>query len=165
VVVAASNHGIYDVLVGAHVVAAIVGFGSVAVSGVYGASARRLRPGTPDRAERPEQVEEIRRYFRGHNLVEYLVLVVPFLGVAALALRPGRHGYGDVWVVAGAVIWAAASVLLLFVVRPAEGAIRRAAGSGDRAGAGRYGTRLFWASVAMDVLFVTALAFMVTQPQ
>jgi hypothetical protein len=165
VVVAASTHGIYDVLVGAHVVAAVIGFGSVAISGVYGASARRLRAGPQDGADRPEAVEEIRRYFRGRNLVEYLLLVVPFLGVAALALRPGRHGYGDVWVVASEVIWVVAATLLLFVVRPAEGAIRRAAGTGDLGGAGRHGTRLFWASVATDVLFVTALAFMVTQPQ
>jgi len=172
-VLAASSQGTYDVLVAFHVVAAVVGFGSVAISGVYGASARRLSARTDDELrartrygqERPERVEEIRRYFRGRSLAEYLIVIAPFFGAAALASRPGHHGFGSLWVVAGEIIWVVASALLLLVVRPAEGAIRRAAGAGDLDAARAPGRRLMWASVVTDVLFVIALAFMVTQPR
>lgn len=155
--VATANHGLYDALVGAHVVAAVVGFGSVAVSGVYGATAR-----SPSRAE---TLEEVRRYFRGRGWAEYLLLTVPFFGLAALSVRPGHHSYSYVWVIAGEAIWVAAVALLLFVVRPAERAVRHAAGSSRPAAARGPGSRLLWASIGSNVLFVVALGFMVTQPR
>lgn len=151
---------VYDTLIALHVVSAVVGFGAVAISGVYGALARRS-PGA----------EETRRYFSGRGWAEYLVLVVPVFGAAAMGVRPGGSEFGDLWVIAGWVIWLAASGLLLGVVRPAEAAIR--AGDGVRAGedsghqiepAGRAATRLMWAAGASDALFVAALLLMVTQP-
>jgi hypothetical protein len=147
------NQGIFDVLVALHVVSAVVGFGSVAISGVYGAAARH-----PDR---PDSTEETRRYFRSPGRAEWLILVVPFLGLAALGLRPEGAHLGQVWVVAGFIVWVAAAVLLLAVVRPSEREIRHSTGDPPPVRAAR---RLMWASIGSDVLFVVALALMVTQP-
>ncbi len=145
---------VFDVLVGLHVVSAVVGFGAVAITGVYGAGAARpKRPGAP---------EETARYFRSRGWAEWLVLAVPFLGAAALGLRPQGADFGQAWVVAATVIWVAAAALLVGVVRPAERQIRAAiAGGGTAIPAGR---RLVWAAAASDVLFVAALVLMVGQP-
>jgi len=156
---------VYDVLVGLHVATALIGFGSVGLSGVYGGSAR-----SPD----PGRREEAARFFQGALRAQYLILVVPFLGAAALWFRPGGHDYSATWVLIGAVVWLLASALLLGVVRPAEDCLRRSLGPPSSPGSPPVaaadhepawsGTRLLWASVATDVLFVVALAVMVTQP-
>jgi hypothetical protein len=144
---------LYDALVALHVVSAVVGFGAVALSGVYGATARQ--------AERPEAREETARYFRSPGRAEWLILLVPILGAAALGARPEGSDFGAAWVVAAAVVWVAAAALLLGVVRPAERRIRTA---GNAAAAALAGRRLMWAAVASDLLFVGALVLMVGQP-
>jgi hypothetical protein len=172
VVASAHGHpGIYDALVALHVIAAIVGFGAVALSGIYGGLAAR-------QAE-PDAAEESARYFRSPGRAEWLILAVPVLGSAALGFRREGAGFGDTWVVAALVIWAGAAGLLLGVVRPAERDLRRAATastasspSGREAGAGagsslpvaRPARRLKWGAAACDVLFVAALVLMIAQP-
>jgi hypothetical protein len=168
VVATSSGHpALYDTLVALHVVCAIIGFGSVALSGWYGATASH-----PDR---PGSAEEAGRYFRSPGRAEWLVLAVPFLGAGALGLRPSGADFGATWVIAASVIWLAAAGVLLGVVRPAERRLRSAsrAGSADpvaagtdrvrRAGPGA-GRPLMWGAAACDVLFVVALVFMVGQP-
>ena len=175
--VSAGHPALYDTLVALHVVSALVGFGSVALSGLYGATARH-----PDR---PGAAEEAGRYFRSPGRAEWLVLIVPFLGVGALALRPSGADFADTWVISASIIWLAAAALLLGVIRPAECRLR-AAIADDRApssmaeggpgadlapfqltpapavaGAGR---RLMWASIGSDLLFVAALVLMIGQP-
>jgi Predicted integral membrane protein (DUF2269) len=145
------HQGIYDVLVGLHVVCALVGFGSVAISGVYGAAARR----SGDQGAS----EETARYFRSRGWSELLILAVPVFGVAAVGFRPAGADFAAVWVIGGLVVWAVASVLLVWVVRPAEKRIR-----GGGPGLHAPGSRLMWAAGASDVLFVVALALMITQP-
>lgn len=139
---------VYDALVAAHVVCAVVGFGSVALSGVYGGFARGSGSG-----------EDTARYFASRGWAEWLVVAVPFLGAAALASKPQKGDLADVWVIGGIVIWVVAAALLVGVVRPAEAGIRSGADPQ------RCGRRLMWSSVAMDVLFVLALGIMVTQPK
>jgi hypothetical protein len=143
----------FDALVALHVVSAVVGFGAVAITGVYGATA--ARPG------RPGAAEETARYFRSPGRAEWLILPVPFLGAAALGLRSGRDDFGAVWVIGAGLIWLLASALLLGIVRPAARQIRAGAAAGEAAPAGR---RLMWAAAACDVLFVAALILMIGQP-
>ncbi len=145
------HQGIFDVLVAMHVVCALVGFGSVAISGVYGASARRSGEQGPS--------EETARYFRSRGWPELLILAVPVFGATAVGFRPEGADFGDVWVIGGLVAWALASALLVGVVRPAEIRIR-----GGGADVHTSGSRLMWAAAASDVLFVVALALMITQP-
>jgi hypothetical protein len=172
VVVAASagHSGLYDALIALHVVSAVVGFGAVALSGLYGATARH-----PDRAR---ATEEAARFFRSPGRAEWLVLVVPFLGAAALGVRPSGADFADTWVIAASIIWLAAAALLLGVVRPAERRIRsdirplteggparpasvRPGPAPDLAAAGRL---LMWGAIGSDLLFVAALILMIGQP-
>lgn len=134
----------YDVLVGFHVTCALIGFGSVAVSGAYGALGRR-----------PENGAELKRYLASPGRAEYLILVAPVFGIAALAVRPSGSDFWSAWAIGGMVIWVAASAVLLGVVRPAEENLR-SSGTGA--------SRLMWAGGACDALFVIALLLMVTQP-
>ena len=108
---------LYDVLVALHVVSAVVGFGAVALSGVYGATARH--------GGRPDEGEEVARYFRSPGRAQWLILLVPFLGAAALGTRPEGADFAAVWVVTAAVVWLAAAVLLLFAVLPPSAASGR----------------------------------------
>jgi len=147
------HQGIYDALVALHVICAVVGFGSVALSGVYGAAARR-----PEHRSPPE---ETTRYFQSRGWPELLILAVPVFGAAALGFRPEGSDFGELWVIGGLILWAIAAGLLLAIVRPAERHIRQSEG---REKAGGPGARLMWAAAACDVLFVVALAIMVTQP-
>lgn len=138
----------YDALVAAHVICAVVGFGSVALSGIYGGFAGRSGPR-----------EETARFFASRGWAEWLVVPVPLLGAAALALKPEKGDFSDVWVMGGIVVWAVAATLLVLFVRPAEARIR------EGREVERSGRRLLWSSVAMDALFVVALGLMVTQPR
>jgi hypothetical protein len=183
VLLATRSHTPYDVLVGLHVAAAIVGFGAVALSGVYGGSA--TRPG------RDGALEELRRYFTAPARAELLITVVPVLGVVALAVEPGPDRLGQLWVAVALVLWVIASVLLFAVVRPAEAAIRREvisasgpaghpeapAGPGvaadgpvpgfDAGAVARLqtaGSRLRWSAAASDLVFFVALVVMVIKP-
>ena len=157
---------VYDVLVVLHVVTAVLGFGAVAITGAYGAIARH-----PDGAGARERGEEVRRYFASPSPVEYLVLVAPVFGVAAMTVRPGGSEFADLWAVAGMVIWVGAGGLLTAVVRPAEGRLRAAAAVATGPPTGpptgperRDASRIMWAAAASDFLFVVAVLLMVTQP-
>jgi hypothetical protein len=154
-VAAAHGHsGIYDLLVAAHLIAALAGFGAVALSGIYG--------GLAARSGEPGSAEESARYFRAPGRAEWLILAVPFLGAAALGARPSGADFGDVWVIGGLLIWAAAACLLLGVVRPAERDLRRTAAAGRPAT--DPARRLKWGAIACDVLFAAALVLMIAQP-
>lgn len=145
----------FDVLVALHVACAVVGFGTVAVSGAYGA----ITAGS-------DSPEESRRYFSSPGRAEYLVLAVPVFGAAALWVRPGGHDFAEVWVEAAFGIWAVASVLLLGVVRPSERRVRSGLGRPDgETGTANAARSLAWAGAASDALFVVALFLMVTQPR
>lgn len=164
----AGHPAAYDILVGLHVVCVVVGFGSVAISGAYGAIGRHAGR----RPLRPETAVELRRFFATDSKLEYLLVAGPLFGVAAMAVRPGGSEFGAVWGVAGVVIWLVASALLLGVVRPTTQEIRvagSAAADDDQAGeSARLGAacrRLALAAGASDVLFVLALLMMVTQPR
>lgn len=141
----------YDVLVVAHAVSAVVGFGAVAVSGAYGVIGRS------------GESEEVRRFFSGRARAEWLVIAVPLFGVAALSARPGGADYSSVWVVTGLGVWLLAATLLFLVVRPAQAAVR--GGLARSADIRRASGRLAWAAAACDLLFVVAVFVMVTQPR
>lgn len=144
---------VYDALVTAHVVFAVIGFASVAFSGVYGALARRSV-----HTEGSER-EEVTRYFDSRLWAEWFIVPVPLLGAIALAAKPHGGDFSEAWVVIGILLWAFATALLFAVVRPAEARIRA---SRDIDSSGK---TLMWAALVSDVLFVLALAVMVTQPR
>jgi uncharacterized membrane protein len=155
----------YDILVVAHAVIALIGFGAIGLSGVYGRTARRRG--------RPGALEELRRYFARPPLAEASVLAVGVLGFAAAGTEPRGGGVAQVWTMVGAVLWLAASAVWLRVVRPAEAVLRAGLAAGDATSpvpeaVGRRiddaGRRLSAAAATTSVLFVVALGFMVFQP-
>ena len=162
------DNAAYDAFVALHVAAAVVGFGTVALSGVYGGNARRL--------EKESAAEELRRYFRAPGRLELVLLGVPVFGAAALALDPGGSGFGELWVDVGLGLWVVAAILLLGIVRPAEAVLRRALHAaevpGDPAGDGLIsdkelpaaGRRLQWAAAGTDLIFLVALIVMIIKP-
>ncbi|MDQ6783329.1 MAG: DUF2269 family protein [Actinomycetota bacterium] len=147
-----------------HAVTAVAAFAAMAMSGVYGATARRLR--------RPGAAEEVRRFFAKPSSADGAVLAVAPLGVTALLLDPHGAGLGQLWVWAAIVAWVVASLVWFAVVRPAGKAIAQAAGRGDGEPTGpravailrAQGRRLAYAGAITDVVFVVALGLMVFQP-
>jgi hypothetical protein len=182
------NKAAYDVFIGLHVAAALIGFGAVAMNGAYGGNARKAGI---DGAVGETAMEELRRYFGPPGRAELVICVVPFLGAAALAVKPGPSDFGQIWVGTGVALWVVATVLLFGVVRPAESVLRRAARAPvEQAGDGQpdglpprgdlssapeaprpgrdvlaaAGRRLQWAAGASDLIFLVALVVMVIQP-
>jgi hypothetical protein len=154
----AATHGnrpLFDVLVGLHVASAVVGFGAVLLHGIYGGMAA-----TPERAG---ATEESNRYFKTGGWVEWVLLAVPFLGAAALAVRPGGSEFGDLWVISALVVWLVAAVVLIRVVHPAEQVLRGRSGASDAPSVAA-GRRLKWGALVCDALFLVALLLMVSQP-
>lgn len=168
----------YQILLVAHVGCAIVGFGSMALTGGYARLAGREEArGGPPRAARPGPPRAARRYFRpGPNLASRLVLVVPVLGLGLVGLDPGAD-LGQAWVWLGLALWALAAALAVTVLWPAEARIQDLLalpvaggptappglpGPGALAQASR---RASMSAAAIDLAFVAALVIMVAQPR
>jgi peptidoglycan/LPS O-acetylase OafA/YrhL len=165
--------GAFDALVALHAVCALVGFGSVAMTGVYGGTTRRV-PAT-------QSVEEARRWFARPNRAKWALLAVPVFGAAALVAGHRTDDFSRAWVPAALVVWVAAAALVVTVIAPAEARLRRllAAVPGDRAASAESGgglepdnwdeavaagRALLWATTTCDVGFAIALGLMVWQP-
>lgn len=157
VVAASSAHTVFAVLVVVHVVCAVLGFGGLMLTGVYGFAYRR-----PDTAG----MEEARRYFGTPARLELLVLVVPFVGAAALLVQPGGAGIGQLWDLLAAAVWLVAVIVLFAVVRPAERRVRAALApaEADLPVLATNAARLGWAGLVTDLAFVVALLLMIFQP-
>lgn len=141
---------VFDVLLGLHVTCALVGFGSVALTGVYGFL---VSGGVAE--------DDVRRYFASPSRLEWLLLVVPLFGLGALLADPHGHGLLQLWPGLAALVWLVASGLLLGLVRPAERSLRAGGPRLDPS----VGRRLGWAGVGADVAFFVALMLMIWQPR
>ena len=101
----------YDVVLLAHVLSALVGFGAVVVSGGYALALLRSGPAS----------EAVRRYYRpGVNWAGRILFLVPVLGVALIAMSHGRWSYSDGWIGLGLVLWAFAALVAEMALWPAE---------------------------------------------
>ncbi len=101
----------YDIVLLAHVLAALIGLGAVAVSGVGALALSRSGPTS----------EAVRRYYRpGVNWAGRILFLVPVFGVALMAMSHGDWSFSDGWLTAGLVLWAAAAVGAELVLWPAE---------------------------------------------
>jgi hypothetical protein len=147
----------YSILLVAHVLCAVVGFGAVGLTGVQAWRARR-GPDAPG-------AEAVRRYFRpGVNWAARLVYAVPVLGFVLLATSHGAYDAGDTWVIAGLVVWLAAAGGAELVVWPGERRIQQGvAGDWDRHLA-RTCVRVTAAAAGLAVCFVVATVLMVGKP-
>jgi hypothetical protein len=154
----------YGVAITVHVVAALAGFGMLALSGLYGSWGRNL--------ETAQTWTDLQQYFGRPNRAGRLLWVVPFAGGLALTLSHGAPALGQAWVIAATGCWAVTMVLAVRVVWPAERRIRpivmtldeaplAAESRAEIAGLCRPIVR---ATAFCDVAFVVALALMILQP-
>jgi Predicted integral membrane protein (DUF2269) len=101
----------YDLVLLAHVLSALVGFGAVVVAGIYALAFERSSPPT----------EAVRRYYRpGVNWAGRVIYLVPAFGGALIAMSHGVWSYADHWVVIGLGLWGVAAVVAEVALWPAE---------------------------------------------
>lgn len=106
----ARNAG-YDVILLAHVLAAVVGFGAVVVAGGYALALQRSGGDS----------EAVRRYYRpGVNWAGRILFLVPILGAVLIAMSHGEWSYSDGWVEIGLALWAFAALVAEMLLWPAE---------------------------------------------
>jgi hypothetical protein len=157
-VAVSSNRGAaYDLVLLAHVLAALVGFGAV---GVAGLSALTL-------VRRGASSESLRRYYRpGVNWAGRILFLVPVLGVVLIVMSRGGWSFADGWVGAGLVLWAVAASAAELVLWPAERELQRLVTDGgfDPGEHRGLGLRAAGVSAALLVLFVVATVVMVSKP-
>lgn len=162
----------YGVALAVHVVSAVVGFGMLGLSGLYGGWGRH-----PDTSQARR---DLRQYFGRANRAGRALWAVPISGGIALWLHDGAGALGQGWVLAATACWALATVLAVRVIWPGERRIRPLvagletgppgappgtapadAAGGELAALCRPIVR---AAAWCDGAFVVALALMVLQP-
>lgn len=169
---------LFDLVLLAHVVAAVVALGTVVASGV--AAARLLAA-----AGRPPSAGVARYFAPGVNWAGRVVHAVPLLGLALIGLSRGDDRLSDPWVLAGLGLWALAALLAEGVLWPAErrvqlllaelapaGAVAVAgavtAGAGAAGGTGSAVAtacrRMCWAAAGIAAVLVAAMVVMVARP-
>lgn len=151
----------YDVLVVAHVLSALVGFGSVGLSGLYASRARSAR--------RPEEQASLRRYFApGRNWAERSLLLTPVLGGVLLATGD-RPAASQPWPWIGLGLWLLAAGVTSALCWPSERLLQAwFAGGGDRGDEAVLASalrRLERGASVVSVLFVVAVVVMIAQPR
>jgi hypothetical protein len=153
---------LYTILLMAHVLCAVVGFGAMVVTG---AQARRARRGPT-----APGAEGVRRYFRpGVNWAGRALYGVPVFGFGLIGASRGAFATGDGFVVVGLTVWLVAAGLAEAVVWPGERRIQAelAQGWGEPGTAPEleHHCRLVAAAaLALAVLFVFATVIMVGKP-
>jgi len=153
---------VYTILLILHVLCALVGFGTVVVTGVQAARARR-GPSAPG-------ADGVRRYFRpGVNWAGRALYGVPVFGFSLVAASHGAFSSGDGFVVVGLVVWLVAALLAEGVVWPGERRIQVVlTGSWDEVGSApaldRDCRQVAAAAAVLAVLFVVATVFMIGKP-
>ena len=104
---------VYSLVLLAHVAAAVVGFGSVGVTGLMAVRARR--------GPQSSDAEAVRRFFRAPvNWPSRTIYLVPVLGVSLLVLSQGAFDVDDHFVIIGLAVWVVSVAVAETVVWPAE---------------------------------------------
>ncbi len=153
---------LYTILLMAHVLCAVIGFGTMVVTGVQAGRVRR-GPSGPG-------ADGVRRYFRpGVNWAGRALYGVPLFGFALVGASDGALRSGDGFVVVGLVLWLVAALVAEVVVWPGERRIQvevtRGWGEADAAGAlDRDCRQVSGAAVVLAVLFVAATVIMIGKP-
>jgi uncharacterized membrane protein len=153
---------VYTILLMAHVLSAVIGFGTMVVTGVQAGRARR-GPSGPG-------AEAVRRYFRpGVNWAGRALYGVPVFGFALIAASGRAWRSGDGFVVVGLMVWLVAALLAEVVVWPGERRIQVELtarwGEAERARRlDRDCRQVSGAALVLAVLFVAATVIMIGKP-
>jgi hypothetical protein len=143
------------------------------------ASAVRAQPGratTTEVGEQDAEFEELRRYFRRPAQLWRTLLLVPFLGLGALAADPNGGGLDQAWVLGALLVWLTATLVAGSLVLPGLYQLRTMIlelGTLDATPSSRDAERIRFArakalagrgAACCDILFFVALALMVWRP-
>jgi hypothetical protein len=151
-----SRNAAYDLVLLAHVLSALVGFGAVVVAGFSALALMRSGPPT----------EALRRYYRpGVNWAGRILFLVPVFGAVLIALSQGQWSYSDGWVGAGLVLWAFAAVVAEMALWPAERRLQTAVGDPSSAlGVRSQCLRVVVLAGVLFAVLVIACVVMVAKP-
>jgi uncharacterized membrane protein len=153
---------LYTSLLLLHVLCAVVGFGTMVVTGVQATRARR--------GASASGAEGVRRYFRpGVNWAGRALYGVPAFGFSLIAASDRAFNSGDGFVVVGLILWLLSTLLAEVVVWPGERRIQveltERWGEGDTGGAlDRDCRQVAAGAAALAVLFIAATVIMVGKP-
>ncbi len=120
------NSAAYDLVLLAHVLAALVGLVAVVVAGGFAASLRNaLSRGGP-------LPEALTRYYRpGANRAGRVLFAVPVLGIALMIMSRGQWGWSDTWISSGMAVWAIIALAAEAALWPGERQLQVAAAGYD----------------------------------
>lgn len=142
---------IYRLVLVLHIAAVVVGFGAIALNGVYARLAQR-RGG----AEAVAIGEANRAATRGASAFVY---AVPVLGIALILLSDDTWAFDQLWISLSLLLYLVAAGLLGAVVIPSQKRMSAATGDLDRLrGKVEAGT------AAINLLVVVLLALMIWKP-
>lgn len=114
-----SHSAAYDLVLLAHLLSALVGFGAVVVSGVFAVVLARSGP----------ESEALSRYYRpGVNWAGRVLFLVPVFGALLVLISKGAWSFSDRWVVIGLVLWAVVAFGAEMALWPAERKLQVAVG-------------------------------------
>ena len=147
------------ILLVAHVVAVVVSYGALGLTGAYARVARTV--------DDPFSSERLARFFRpGHNLAGRVLFLVPFLGFALLFTEPS----GDVtraypWI--GLGIWTVSIAVATGGLWPAESDLQARLASGPAPGARAivraHAQSIERSAAALVICFLVAFVVMVAR--
>ncbi|MGH9043678.1 MAG: DUF2269 family protein [Acidimicrobiales bacterium] len=158
---AASGKVGFDLLLVAHVLCAVLGFGALVTTAIQ---AWRL-------GAVPVPTDGLRRYFApGTNWAGRAIYGVPIFGWALLVDSGGSLRLSDAWAAAGLGLWATAALAAELVVWPAERRVQRAFAAADdlsgppRASIARDAKLLVVLGQLLGAIFVAGTVLMVSRP-
>lgn len=178
--VAEASSKVFDLLLLAHVLAALTSLGVVAAAAYNSAEAVRLAGLLEDR-ELPRalkaRVDRLRRFYRpGHNVLGRVIFLVPAFGLALVAEGGGPGLFRLAWLQGGIVAWVVAAAVAEGVLWPADRRLRALiseAASRQGRSVARLDERLAVAAAAHQaqlaasvvvICIVTAFVLMIGQP-
>ncbi len=146
----------YDIVLLAHVLSVLVGFGAVAAAGGYALALAHSGP----------ESESIRRYYRpGVNWAGRVLFLVPIFGIVLILMSHGQYGYSDQWVGTGLVLWAVVATIGELALWPAERRLQMAvADTGSVTDLRSPCLRVAGMAAAVLVLLIVATVVMVAKP-
>lgn len=159
----------YDVVLIAHVGAGLIGFGSIAVTGLQAAEARRLAAGGPDvLGSGTGRALRLRQYFSpGPNRASQVIYLVPLLGLLLVGLsgRTGELAAG--WLDGAGTLWVIAVGLAHAIVFPAERDLQAALAHPEESWeqVARLGRRAERGVALVEICYVAAFVLMYVKPR
>ena len=149
-----SRSPVYDVLLLAHIVCAIGGFGANGLAGLY---ASQLYPTASEGAL---------KYFSSPKFyAEKLIYLVPVFGLIMISVSHGVSELAKPWIIFGLGTWIIAIGVAQVLVWPAERGVAQAVSAGAGGSDVKIlARRLARGAMILDVIFLVTFVLMIAQP-